>query len=82
MLLSPPRPEEREELSRRESLVTWDHLLAKRGTSVTPLVPAGKVQFGDELVDCVSNGELLAKGTPVIVEEVAGNHVVVRKLNS
>lgn len=80
MLLRPPRPEEREELSRRESLVTWDHLLAKRGMTATPLVPAGKVQFGDELVDCVSNGELIAKGTPVIVEEVAGNHVVVRRI--
>lgn len=80
MLLRPPRPEEREEISRREALVTLDHLLAKRGTTATPLVPAGKVQFGDALVDCVSNGELIPKGTPVIVEEVAGNHVVVRKL--
>lgn len=80
MLLRPPRPEEREELSRREALVTWDHLLSKRGVAVTPLVPAGKVQFGDDLVDCVSNGELITKGTPVVVEEVAGNHVVVRKL--
>jgi membrane-bound serine protease (ClpP class) len=48
---------------------------------MTPLVPAGKVQFGDELVDCISNGELIAKNTPVVVEEVAGNRVVVRKIN-
>ena len=82
MLLRPPRPEEREELSRREALVTFDHLQNKRGVTVTPLVPAGKVQFGDELVDCVSNGDLIAKGTAVIVEEVAGNRVVVRKINS
>jgi len=38
-------------------------------------------QFGDELVDCISNGELIAKGTPVVVEEIAGNRVVVRKVN-
>lgn len=81
MLLRPPRGEEREQLSRREALVTWDHLHSKRGIAVTPLVPAGKVQFGNDLVDCVSNGELIAKGTPVVVEEVAGNRVVVRKLN-
>jgi membrane-bound serine protease (ClpP class) len=82
MLLSPPRAEEREELSRREALITLDHLQGKRGITATPLVPAGKVQFGDELVDCISNGDLIAKGTPVAVEEVAGNRVVVRKINT
>jgi membrane-bound serine protease (ClpP class) len=81
MLLRPPRREEREALSRREAMVTWDHLETKRGITATPLVPAGKVQFGDDLVDCISNGELIAKGTPVVVEEVAGNRVVVRKVN-
>jgi membrane-bound ClpP family serine protease len=81
MLLRPPRPEEREELSRREALVTLEHLQNKRGITATPLVPAGKVQFGDDLVDCISNGELIAKGTAVVVEEVAGNRVVVRKVN-
>jgi membrane-bound serine protease (ClpP class) len=81
VVLKPPRAEELQELSRREALVTWDHLANKRGVSATPLVPAGKVQFGDDLVDCISNGELIAKGTPVVVEEVAGNRVVVRKVN-
>jgi membrane-bound ClpP family serine protease len=81
MLLQPPRADEREALSRREALVKWEHLLNKRGETTTPLVPAGKAQFGDDLVDCISNGELIAKGTPVIVEEVAGNRVVVRKVN-
>jgi membrane-bound serine protease (ClpP class) len=81
MLLRPPRGEEREALSRREALVTLDHLSGKRGMTLTPLVPAGKVQFGDDVVDCISNGELIAKGTPVTVEEVAGNRVVVRKIN-
>jgi membrane-bound ClpP family serine protease len=81
MLLSPPKPEERAALSRREALAAWDHLLHKRGITTTPLVPAGKVQFGDEVVDCVSNGDLVPKGSPVIVEEVAGNRVVVRKVS-
>lgn len=82
MLLSPLPPEERAALSRRESLAAWDHLLHKRGVAMTPLVPAGKVQFGDDLVDCISNGELVAKGTSVVVEEVAGSRVVVRRMNS
>jgi membrane-bound serine protease (ClpP class) len=81
VVLKPPKPEEREALRQREALVAWDHLQNKRGTTITPLVPAGKVQFGDDLVDCISNGELIAKGTPVVVEEVSGNRVVVRKIN-
>jgi membrane-bound serine protease (ClpP class) len=81
MLLKPPRPEEREALSRREAMVSWDHLHNKRGLTVTPLVPAGKAQFGDDVVDCISNGELIAKGTPVVVEEITGSRVVVRKIN-
>ena len=55
------------------------------GQAATPLVPAGKVQFGDELVDVSSNGELLPKGTPVVVDEVTGSIVVVsapRRLTS
>jgi hypothetical protein len=35
-------------------------------------VPAGKAQFGDQLVDVISNGELIAKGTPVVVEKSRG----------
>jgi membrane-bound ClpP family serine protease len=82
MLLEPPQAGQDEERSRREALVSWDHLLGRRGVAVSPLVPAGKVQFGDQIVDCVSNGELIAKGTPVEVEEVAGSRVVVRRVET
>lgn len=80
MLLRPPQAEEREALSRREALADYEHLTGKRGITATPLVPAGKAQFGDELVDVVSTGgELIPKGSPIIVEEIAGNRVVVRR---
>lgn len=79
MMLRPPAAEERELLSRRESLATWEHLLGKRGVTATPLVPAGKAQFGDELVDVVSDGELIDKGTPVVIVEAAGSRVMVRR---
>lgn len=79
MMLRPPAAEERELLSRRESLATWEHLLGKRGVTATPLVPAGKAQFGDELVDVVSDGELIDKGTPVVIVDTAGSRVMVRR---
>lgn len=82
MLLEPPQADQTEERTRREALVVWDHLLGQRGVAVSPLVPAGKVQFGDQIVDCVSNGELIAKGTTVEVEDVAGSRVVVRRVET
>jgi membrane-bound serine protease (ClpP class) len=80
MLLTPPKAEERAALSQRESLANWAHLAGKRGTTATPLVPAGKAQFGDELVDVVSTGDLVPKGSPVVVEEIIGSRVVVRRV--
>jgi membrane-bound ClpP family serine protease len=79
MMLKPPVGEERDALSRRESLAYFEHLHGKRGQTATPLVPAGKALFGDELVDVRSDGEFLPKGTPVIVAEVTGSIVVVRR---
>jgi len=79
MLLRPPEGEEREELSRRESLVAWNHLAGKRGTTTTQLTPSGKAQFGDELVDVIADGELIERGTAVCVVEVTGNRVLVRR---
>jgi membrane-bound ClpP family serine protease len=80
MLLRPAQGEEKAALSKRESLASWEHLAGKRGVTATPLVPAGKAQFGDELVDVVSTGDLVPKGSPVVVEEVIGSRVVVRRV--
>lgn len=74
VMLPPPEPEE---LDRREALVSWSHLQGKRGTTTTRLNPAGKARFGDEIVDVLSDGELLPAGTAVYVAEVRGNRVLV-----
>ena len=49
-----------------------------RGTAEGPLHPAGKARFGTVLVDVVTQGEYLEKGTPIEVIERRGNRVVVR----
>ncbi len=81
MLLRPPARDDIAELNRREALATFDHLLHKRGTTLTPLTPAGKAQFGDEMVDVVSDGEFISRDTAVYVLEVSGNRVVVKGLD-
>lgn len=41
--------------------------LGLTGVAVSPLRPGGKAQFGDRLLDVVTQGELLPPGTPVRV---------------
>ncbi|MBL9095017.1 MAG: hypothetical protein JNL96_27615 [Planctomycetaceae bacterium] len=78
--LAPPSGDELAELSRRESLGAFDHLLHAAGMSTTPLVPGGKARFGDQLVDVVSEGEFIDRGLPIEVVEVQGTRVVVRQV--
>lgn len=78
MLLAPPTHEELQSLSQREALAQLSHLLGAVGSAVTPLVPGGKVRFGDELVDVVTEGDFIEPGQDVQVIEVRGNRVVVR----
>ena len=78
MLLPPPEGEQLVEIQRRESLVAWGHLAGKRGITTTQLTPSGKARFGDEVVDVISDGDLIPKGTAVYVAEVLGNRVLVK----
>ena len=79
-MLLPPNEEAREELSRRESLVDYDHLVDQVGMTRTQLTPSGKAAFGDEIVDVISDGQLVPKGEPVRVMSVNGSRVVVEPL--
>ena len=78
MLLQPPDQEQLEEITRREALVAWGHLAGKRGVTTTQLTPSGKARFGDEVVDVISDGDLIPKGAAVYVAEVLGNRVLVK----
>ena len=51
------------------------------GMVESPLRPAGKVRFGSELVDVVTEGDLVDPGTEVQVIERRGNRVVVRRVS-
>jgi membrane-bound ClpP family serine protease len=82
LMLRPPDGELLTELRTREALAQFDHLLHKRGTTLTPLTPAGKARFGDELVDVVSDGEFLPAGSNVSVVEAYGSRVVVSRLDT
>ena len=82
MMLEPPRAEELAELRHRESLVSFDHLLGQTGVAATQLTPSGKGRFGNQLVDVISDGDLIAAGAKIHVVEVHGNRIVVEAVES
>ena len=81
VMLMPPDENEAENLSHRESLVDYGHLLGCVGVTRTQLTPSGKAMFGDELVDVISDGTLVPKGSSIRVVDVAGNHLLVEPVD-
>ena len=53
-------------------------LLGRRGITVTPLRPIGRVRFGSSEVDVETEGEYIGSGLEVEVMTVEGSRVVVR----
>ena len=51
--------------------------LGQAGTSTTPLNPGGKVMFGDALCNVITQGEMIAVGTPVKVIGHRGSDLLV-----
>jgi membrane-bound ClpP family serine protease len=78
--LETPDGQSLERLRYQEALVHFDHLLGKRGVAATQLTPCGKAQFGDDVVDVISDGDLIPRGSDIVVTEIRGNEIVVKAL--
>lgn len=57
------------------------YLIGKTGVAVTNLRPVGDADFDGVMLDVVSRGEFIEKGSAVEVIEVEGNRIVVRVNN-
>ncbi len=79
LMLTPPSEEA--DLDHLEAMVDWGYLLGKRGTTTTQLTPSGKAQFGDDVVNVISDGLVVPKDTAVQVVQVRGNNVMVEPLD-
>lgn len=55
-------------------------LVGAEGVALTMLRPSGTALVEGKRVDVVSRGEMIEKGSPVRVIEVAGNRVVVKRV--
>jgi membrane-bound serine protease (ClpP class) len=81
IILAPPADEEAETINQREMLLNLTGLLGQQGVTTTPLFPGGKARFGDDVVDVLSDGDVIERGQNVEVIEVRGNRVVVREIS-
>lgn len=72
--------EEKREKGYRSAPVELEKLIGKQGMTLTMLRPVGKAQFGDIILDVVSEGELIEKGRQVEVIKVEGNRIVVSEV--
>lgn len=59
-------------------VVSREDLIGKRGYALSTLRPAGRADFGGEVLDVVTQGEFIATNQTVEVVEIRGNRVVVR----
>jgi len=55
-------------------------LLGTTGVAETNLRPSGKGRFGEQLIDVVTEGDLIQKGAAITITEVQGSRVVVKRV--
>ena len=55
-----------------------DHWIGKEGVAVTALRPAGEIEIEGTRLRAASTGDLIKKGTPVLVTGMEGDHCVIR----
>jgi membrane-bound serine protease (ClpP class) len=51
------------------------------GVAASPLRPAGKMRYGNRLLDVVADGSFVDAGRPVRIVEIHGNRIVVRDVD-
>lgn len=57
-----------------------DTRVGRIGVALTPLHPGGRAQFGDELLDVITRGELVERGRPVRIISHTGPNPVVEEV--
>ena len=65
--------------SQTSTLPTPADIVGVVGESVTALRPSGVARVDGRRLDVVTRGEMLEKGTPIVIIEMAGNRIVVKE---
>jgi len=62
-----------------DSMEIRDASVGDTGIAVTFLRPSGKARIGNTLLDVITDGEFMEKGTPVVISDIKGNRVIVSR---
>ena len=54
--------------------------LNKKGTTITPLRPSGKVEIDGDYIDAITRGDFIQKGCEVVVSEIKDFKIIVRRV--
>ena len=55
--------------------------VGQTGVTISSLRPGGKAQFGDEIIDVISQGDLVAKGEKVKIIGHSGTEAIVETIS-
>lgn len=61
-----------------EAMVDWSYLNGRSGETITRLNPSGKSRISGRVYDVITKGQMVDKGTPIVVIEAIGNRIVVK----
>ncbi|HLQ46463.1 MAG TPA: NfeD family protein [Planctomycetaceae bacterium] len=86
LILTPPNmagdadaPRLRPDMLGSAVATSLDSLLRQEGEAFTTLRPAGKARFGEQVLDVQSQGDFIEAGQKIVVSEISGNKIIVRK---
>lgn len=66
-----------------QAVESWQQShLGHEGSSISSLRPGGKAQFGDEILDVMTQGELLSRGSRVRIIAFSGREAVVEAIGT
>lgn len=54
--------------------------LNKKGTTITPLRPSGKIEIEGDYIDAITRGDFIPKGCEVVVSEIKDFKIIVRRV--
>ncbi|MDU7139808.1 MAG: NfeD family protein [Finegoldia magna] len=54
--------------------------LNKKGTTITPLRPSGKIEIDGDYIDAITRGDFIPKGCEVVVSELKDFKIIVRRV--
>jgi membrane-bound ClpP family serine protease len=74
VILAPPK--------KPEATANLDYLMGQKGVAATKLMPSGRAQFGDQICDVITRGQVVEKGEAIEVIEAVANRVVVKKVSA